>query len=226
MISIFLPIKKTSRRIPNKNISRIKNYKYGLTEIKLNQLKKLFFLLKKKEINCDITVSTDSPIVKKYVSSLPWVNLHDRPNHLAKDDCLDSLIKEVPKMCKSKFILWTHVTSPFFDQNDYFSLITKFLAQKKYKSAFSANLISTFILNEKNNWISHDSKKKKWPRTQDLKKFYSVNSAAFLSTRDNYIKLSDRLDSKPMPIITRKGSEFDIDFLEDMNYFKKYLLSS
>jgi len=146
--------------------------------------------------------------------------LHARPNHLAKDDCLDKLIAEVPKICKSKFILWTHVTSPFFDQKDYFSFIKKFLVQKKYKSAFSANLISTFILNEKNVWISHDRKKKKWPRTQDLKKFYSINSAAFIATRDNYIKFSDRLDSKPLPIITKKGSEFDIDFIEDMNYFK------
>ena len=55
------------------------------------------------------------------------------------------------------------------------------------------------------------------------RKFYSINSAAFIATRDNYIKFSDRLDSKPLPIISKKGSEFDIDFIEDMNYFKKIL---
>jgi len=37
MISIFLPIKKDSKRLKNKNFFSIKKYKLGLTEIKLNQ---------------------------------------------------------------------------------------------------------------------------------------------------------------------------------------------
>ena len=40
MISFFIPIKKVSRRIPNKNTKRIHNYKFGLTEIKLKHLYK------------------------------------------------------------------------------------------------------------------------------------------------------------------------------------------
>ena len=81
--------------------------------------------------------------------------------------------------------------------------------------------MSTFVLNHKNIWVSHNRKNKKWPRTQDLKNLYAVNSDAFISSKETYIKSGDRLDSKPMPIITRKGSEFDIDFIEDMKYFKK-----
>ena len=33
MISFFLPIRKNSLRIKNKNIIRIKKYRFGLTEI-------------------------------------------------------------------------------------------------------------------------------------------------------------------------------------------------
>ena len=56
--------------------------------------------------------------------------------------------------------------------------------------------------------------KKKWPRTQDLKPIYVINSAAFLSLRDIYTKERDRLCKKPSPIISR-NSGFDIDTFED-----------
>ena len=221
MISIFLPIKKTSRRIPNKNISRIKNYKYGLTEIKLNQLKKLFFLLKKKEINCDITVSTDSPIVKKYVSSLPWVNLHDRPNHLAKDDCLDSLIKEVPKMCKSKFILWTHVTSPFFDEKNYSEAIKTYKKNiKKYDTLIGANIIQDFIF-DKTKPYNYNPKKTYWPNTQTLKKLYKINNTIFLTSAKIYLKVKNRIGKKLFFYNVEKINSIDIDNIDDFNLSEK-----
>ena len=30
----------------------------------------------------------------------------------------------------------------------------------------------SFVVNEENKWLSHDRSKKKWPRTQDLKKYF------------------------------------------------------
>ena len=71
------------------------------------------------------------------------------------------------------------------------------------------------------NWLSHNYKKNKWPRTQDLKQFYFVNNAAFISKRENYLKSCDRLDSKPLPIISRKYSDIDIDNKEDFVFFKR-----
>ena len=49
MISIFLPIKKKSKRLKNKNFISIAKYELGLTEIKLNQLLKLSKMLIKKK---------------------------------------------------------------------------------------------------------------------------------------------------------------------------------
>ena len=55
------------------------------------------------------------------------------------------------------------------------------LSKKKYSSGFSATAIKTFIYNySKKKWVSHDTTKRKWPRTQDLDKFYIVNSALLL----------------------------------------------
>ena len=41
MISFFIPIRKGSKRIINKNLKKLPRNKHGLTELKITQLKKL-----------------------------------------------------------------------------------------------------------------------------------------------------------------------------------------
>ena len=190
MISVFIPIRKNSKRIKNKSIKKIGKYKFGLTEIKIAQLTKLKKLLtKNKKNNVEFVVSTDCKEVKRYLKDFPWIKVHNRSKKLASDDCLDELINEVTKICIGDIILWTHVTSPCFDENNYEEFINNFIRAKKekYDSAFSANLINTFVMNQRFDWVSHNIKRKKWPRTQDLEKLYSVNSAAFIASRKVYL---------------------------------------
>ena len=227
MISFFIPIKKNSKRVKNKSTRRIGKFKLGLTEIKILHLKKLKNILKKDNRlpKMEFIISTDCEKVKKYVKKYPWLKLHNRTRALATDDCLDKLIKEVPKICLGKFILWTHVTSPCFNEFCYKNFLLEFLKNiKKCDSAFSANLVGTFVLNDKYKWISHDITKKKWPRTQDLKKLFSVNSAAFIAKRSIYTKMNDRLGKKPFPIISEKWSGFDIDNMEDFDFYQRKLI--
>ena len=172
MISIFLPIKKKSKRLKNKNFISIAKYELGLTEIKLNQLLKLSKMLIKKKIQSEIVISTDSQYLIDKYNNFKNIKVYKRPKNLTLDDCLDDLIMEVPKLCFGNYILWTHVTSPVFNSSDYINFIDKFFEQKKFKSAFSATSPSTFFMNSSFKWISHDNKKKKWPRTQDLQKYY------------------------------------------------------
>ena len=89
MISIFLPIRKGSKRIKNKNIKPLPHHKFGLTELKIYQLKKLKKKLKKK---LEIIVSTDCDRIKKYLLKFPWIKVNNRPKNLATDDSLDKLI--------------------------------------------------------------------------------------------------------------------------------------
>ena len=223
MISFFIPARKNSKRIKNKSIRRIGSYKYGLTEIKINHLKKVRDLFNSgSSLKVEFIISTDSQKVKNYVKNFKWIKIHHRTKDLAGDDCLDKLIKEVPKICSGQYILWTHVTSPCFDHKCYKKLISSFFKfKKKYNSAFSADLIGTYIMDYNSNWISHNYTKKKWPRTQDLKKYFSVNSAAFIAKKSVYIKNKDRLCRRPLPLITEKGKGFDIDSKEDLIFFKK-----
>ena len=130
MISIFLPIKKNSKRLKNKNFLPIFKYKLGLTEIKILQLLKLVKFLKKKKLSSEIIISTDSKnLIKKYKNN-KYIKLYKRHKSLTRDDCLDELVKEVPKICFGNYILWTHVTSPCFNSRDYLNFILRFFKQK------------------------------------------------------------------------------------------------
>ncbi len=224
-LSIFIPIRKGSKRIKNKNIKPLPNYNFGLTELKILQIKRLQKKLNNmKEINnLEIIVSTDCPKVKNYIKNFHWIRLVKREKSSSQDDSLSKLIKHAAKVCRQHYILWTHVTSPNFCDSDYIYFIKEFFKLKKKissQSAFSADIIQKFLLNYKGNWISHNIKKKKWPRTQDLKPVYIINSAAFISSRNVYIKNNDRLCEKPIPIISRKYSGFDIDTIEDFQKLK------
>ena len=105
MISIFLPIRKGSRRIINKNLKKLPYFKNGLTELKIKQLemfKNVSFKLKHK---FEYVVSTDNDKIIKILKKYSWIKLHKRQKKLSTDDSLDKLIKHVPKICKGDFIL-------------------------------------------------------------------------------------------------------------------------
>lgn len=219
-ISIFLPIRKNSKRLKNKNILRVKNYKFGLTDIKVKQLLRVQKYLKKNGFTCEFVISTD---IKKIIYALKKnknIKLHVRTKRLSTDNSLQSLINIVPNICKCEYILWTHVTSPLYNENEYINFIQKFYKIKN-ESAFSCSLVNKFLMNDKNEWISHDYKKIKWPKTQDLKKIYEIDSAVFISKQKNYLLMKDRLDKSPFPIVTKKYLGLDIDDEEDFKIFKK-----
>tara|TARA_Y100001958_G_C21193501_1_gene521254 strand:+ start:55 stop:753 length:699 start_codon:yes stop_codon:yes gene_type:complete len=227
VISFFIPIRKGSKRVKDKNIKPLPGYKFGVTELKINQLVRLRKLLKKQKKNnlnkFEFVVSTDCLRTKKYLRKFRWLKIHNRPKSLATDDSLDLLIKEVSKICTGKYILWTHVTSPFFNESDYLDFLIKFFKNKnkKNKSAFSADIINKFIFSKKIGWVSHDINKKKWPRTQDLNNLYVANSAAFIAEREVYKKNKDRLCKNTFPILSRDISGFDLDNKKDFQRLRQ-----
>ena len=226
MISIFVPIRKGSKRIINKNFKRLPFFKNGLTEIKIKQLEKFKSISPKLKQKFEYVISTDCEKILKILKDYPWINSYKRKKNLSSDDSLDKLIEHVPFICRGKYILWTHVTSPFFNQNDYYNFIKKFLLwnkTRKFKSAFSADKVQKFIYREDKKWISHNYNKKKWPRTQDLLNSYILNSAALIAERKIYTKNNDRLCSNPLPIISEPKSGFDVDDLNDFKYVRNTL---
>jgi CMP-N-acetylneuraminic acid synthetase len=227
-ISFFLPIRRNSKRIKNKNIKSLPGFKFGLTEIKIKQINKLRKIIKKNlKIDTEYVISTDSKKVIQFTKKYRWLKVFWRKKKLATDDSLSLLIKHVPDICKKNYILWTHVTSPLFNEKDYLEFIKSFIKLKKNnfsESAFSADVMQKFIIDENNKWISHNYNRKKWPRTQDLKKIYIMNSAAFISSRKTYLTRNDRLCNKPLPIKSRLNAGYDIDDYEDFKNLKDVYL--
>jgi CMP-N-acetylneuraminic acid synthetase len=220
MISIFIPIRKGSKRVKNKNIRKIGKFNLGLTEIKIKQIIKLKKILGNRH-KIEFVIATNCLKTLKYCKNFEWIKTYKRSESISGDHSLNKLINLVPKICEGKFILWTHVTSPLFSSNCYYDFIKSFYRKNTRRSAFTADLIQKFLYQGERKWISHNNKKNKWPRSQDLKPTFVVNSAAFIASRKTYVKARDRLCKNPYPLISKGNTGFDIDTRDDFKKLKK-----
>ena len=211
-VSVFLPCRSGSERVPRKNTKPIGGFAKGLLELKLSQL------LEVCEID-RIFVSSDDEEVLCFAQSLNNAKIitHKRDKNLcASHTPTDSLIVHAYELIGSGEILWTHVTSPFFRAKQYSEAIKayyKYLAQG-YDSLMSVNALYGFLW-DRSKPINYDRTYLKWPQTQNLTPIFEVNSACFLANEQIYRTQGDRIGQKPYLYITDKITGFDVDWQED-----------
>lgn len=207
----FLPMRKGSQRVKNKNIKNFADIKGGLTFIKISQL------LKVKKID-KIIVSTNDQEVKNIARSFnsDKILIDDRPEHLSSSETsTDDLIKYVPTIIKTGIILWTHVTSPFVNENLYNDMIEKYFQNlQQFDSLMSVTKMQKFLWDSKKP-INYDKSKEKWPRTQTIEPVYEVNSGSFIADISVYKNLDDRIGEKPFLYELSIKEAFDIDWEDD-----------
>lgn len=212
MVTVFLPCRSGSERIPEKNTKTFADIKGGLLTIKLNQL------LKVNLIDSIVVSSNDNNVIKiaRQVSS--QIIIDERPEHLAlSSTSTDDLIKYVPEIINEGHVIWTHTTSPFLDHFIYDQAIKLYLDNlnnEKYDSLMTVNKIQTFLWDD-NESFNYDRKVEKWPRTQTLKELFEINSGMFINSIENYKNFEDRIGVKPYLMNTKGYSSFDIDWPED-----------
>lgn len=209
---VFLPCRKGSQRVPNKNTRSFAGIEGGLLRIKLAQL------LESKNID-KIYLSSDDDIVLEIGASMndKRIIIDRRPDFLCQSSTsTDDLINYVPELIKDDAtILWTHVTSPFLNAKTYDKMLEKYYTLlSEYDSLMAVNKLQTFIWDKKGS-INYDRKNEKWPRTQTLESLYEVNSGAFIADRNVYIKKLDRIGSNPYLYVLSKMESFDIDWEDD-----------
>jgi CMP-N-acetylneuraminic acid synthetase len=210
-VIVFLPMRKGSQRVKNKNIKDFANIKGGLTFIKISQLLKIKLISK-------IIISTNDEEVKSIALSFKSdkIIIDDRPEHLASSSTsTDDLIKYIPSIIKNATVLWTHVTSPFVDEKLYDDMIQKYFENiKTNDSLMSVTKIQKFLWNSSDP-INYDKTIEKWPRTQTIEPIYEVNSGAFIADISVYKRLDDRIGKKPFLYELSTKEAFDIDWKDD-----------
>jgi len=211
-ISVFLPCRAGSQRVPRKNIKSFAGYSSGLIELKLSQLSKL-------ENIDEIVLSTNDIDILDFASQLNLANLrlHQRDEAMASNlTSTDTLVAHALSLIPEGEILWTHVTSPFITSQHYDAIIKSYREKltQGYDSLMTVTELYGFLWQDEKP-MNYDCSKEKWPRTQTLKPVHEVNSGVFLASSQVYRELNDRIGERPYLYILDKLTSHDIDWPED-----------
>ncbi|EKO3722448.1 acylneuraminate cytidylyltransferase family protein [Vibrio metschnikovii] len=211
-VSVFLPCRQGSERVPNKNIKPFADIEYGLVSLKLRQL------LACRAID-EVVLSTNDEAILKFASTVTdnKLRIHKRKDSLCTSTTsTDELVAHALELIPTGHILWTHVTSPFINTEQYQLIIDQYFnaLQKGYDSLMTTTLIHGFLWNDVAP-INYDRSQEKWPRTQTIDPVHEINSGVFLNSAENYQKFDDRIGSKPFLYTMDKITAHDIDWHED-----------
>ena len=211
-LNAFLPVRRGSERVKNKNTKPFNGSGQSLLQIKLDQLLSVASLDR-------IIVSSNDDEALSQANDMgnPRIVLDSRPEKL----CLSStpvkhLTEYVAQVCNSEMILWTHVTSPFFAKEQYTQAIKSmsFSLESGYDSLATVTPLYEFMLDQQQDPLFDSENWKNWPRTQDLKPFFHFNFAAFIGYRMTF-ETGARLGAKPFFLSCEEMESFDIDTEQD-----------
>ncbi len=214
MITAFLPCRLGSQRVPDKNIRVFAGIEGGLLKIKLDQL------CNTPKID-NIIVSSNDPRVLEFASKYDYsrIIIDERPDNLGSNTTTtDELIRYVPSLITEGHVLWTHVTSPFLNEDDYAKIIECYFKQLSngYDSLMTVLKLQGFIW-DNTKPLSYQRNELKWPMTQNIEPLFEVDSGVFLSSINNYKEFADRIGEKPFLYEQDKSKSIDIDWPEDFN---------
>lgn len=213
-IAFFLPTRKGSERVKNKNTKPFAGIEGGLMENKIKQLVKTKLL---DEIILSTNDETCMAIAEKYAAKDHRVRIIPRPEELCLSTTnLQDLICYVPTVTDAEHILWGHVTTPLAGADQYDAGIQLYLDNLKngYDSLVGVTELKNFLLN-KDGKLVNNTTDIPWPRTQDLEPLYPINHTMFLAKREVYVEQKNRIGQKPLLHVMDEIHSFDIDWPDD-----------
>lgn len=207
-LAIFIPVRKGSERVLEKNTRKFSDYKNGLLERKLDQLKDFKIV---DEIILSTNDESSLEIASTFKAELSNLRIDHRPDHLGRTDTnLIDLIQYVPNISNCDHFLWTHVTSPFCTKENYEQAIIKYREQSEFDSLMTGSLFQEFLWNNDKKSILNNSSNQFWPRSQDLEKNFLIDNAIFIAPRESYEK-GNRVGLNPYLMELDKITSWDID---------------
>lgn len=212
-VSVFLPVRKGSRRIPGKNTRPFAGFPGGLLQLKLEQMASL-------EGIREVVVSSNDPkcleVAAGFKESMPSLRLVERPDELARDQTdLTDLIRYAGKICRGGHILWTHVTSPCFDAEAYTDSLKRYREglEQSRDSLVTGKPYKAYLLDKKFCLVNNPGPKD-WPRTQDLKELFELDNAVFLASGELF-RSGRRIGKHPQLMKTDPLRSLDVDLETD-----------
>ena len=170
-ITFFLPTRKGSERVKNKNTKPFAGIEGGLMENKIKQLVETTLL---DEIILSSNDEICMAIAEKYAAKDSRVRIIPRPEELCLSSTnLQDLICYVPTITDAEHILWGHVTTPLACADQYDAGIQLYLDNLKngYDSLVGVTELKNFLLNKEGKLVNNTTDIP-WPRTQDLEALY------------------------------------------------------
>ena len=204
---IFVPIKKNSNRVPNKNFrdfGGVPLYEHTLTRLK----------------DFEVYVDTDCKKIMDDIASnenLKHVTPYKRSISLIGDDVsVCSIITDfILRNSIDDNICQVHVTSPFIEAktlrkagqllDDYDSVVSCDVIQERLW-VYEENMMQALNHNP-NNLLP----------TQSLQKIYRENSLFYMFHPDDFLKCGRRVGNKPYFYETIFPESLDIDYEDDWN---------
>lgn len=212
-VSFYLPTRKGSERVKNKNTKSFAGIEGGLVENKVRQL------LACKLVDEIIFSSNDEAcmaVAEKYATD-SRLKIIERPVELCLSSTnLQDLICYVPTVTEADHILWGHVTTPLAGAEIYDEAIKVYLEKIKegYDSLVGVKELKNFLLNKDGKLINNTTPIP-WPRTQDLEALYEINHTVFLAKREVYTEQINRIGTRPWLQVMEETVGYDIDWPEN-----------
>lgn len=211
--AFFLPTRKGSERVKNKNTRPFAGIEGGLIENKIIQL------LATKLVD-EIILSTNDEqciaVAEKYAKD-KRLRIIPRPEELCLSSTnLQDLISYVPTITDADHILWGHVTTPLVGAELYDEGISLYFSKlnEGYDSLVGVKELRNFLLNTEGRLVNNNTGIP-WPRTQDLEILYEINHTMFLTKREVYEIQKDRIGKKPFLYVMDEICSMDIDWEDD-----------
>jgi CMP-N-acetylneuraminic acid synthetase len=222
---IFIPARKGSKGIKNKNMVLIKKKPLIYYTIKL---------AKKIYKNSTIFVSTDSVKIKKYVTKFNIKDNYIRPSYLSRDssNIFDSIIHALSWLKKKNQIydavIILQPTSPLRDVSTVSDAI-KIFKKKNLNSMMSVSRMKEHpyecIKINKRHWnylVKNPNGLSQ--RQQYCDEYYFIDGSFYIVNIDYLIKFKNIINKKvTVPFIQKRNFSIDINDYEDLKIAKIFL---
>jgi CMP-N-acetylneuraminic acid synthetase len=209
-ITAVIPIRKGSRRVPNKNFKEFYNGK-NLLELKIENLLQI-------QLVDEIVVNTDSEdaiqIAKKY-----GVSYFEREPYYASSECSQSdFFRNLAETTNSDIIIHTPCTSPLIKVDTMYDAINRFMISDN-DSCNSVGLVKEYLWLD-NKPLNYTIVNNNVPNSQDLPKVLKLTFGFNIISRELMIKRSNVVGHNPLFYIVDETEETDIDTQLDFDFAK------